>query len=195
MPRLVVLTGGPGAGKTAALEVVRKHFGAAVEVLPESAGIIFGGGFPRRATPAARRAAQRAIFRVQRELERLACDESTAKLVLCDRGTLDGLAYWPDDSDDLLADVGVRRADEVARYALVIHMRPPAAGHGFDHSNPLRIESALQSATVDAGIERAWAGHPRRVVVASTDVFLDKVAEVTALVEAELAAIASARSA
>ncbi|HVY44872.1 MAG TPA: AAA family ATPase, partial [Minicystis sp.] len=85
---LIVLTGGPGAGKTAVLEVVRKHFCDHVEVLSESAGIVFGGGFPRRSTPAAKRAAQRAIFGVQREIERLAIEESRADLVLCDRGTL-----------------------------------------------------------------------------------------------------------
>ncbi len=48
MPRhgskLVVLTGGPGAGKTAVLEVVRRRFCEHVAVLPEAASILFGGG-------------------------------------------------------------------------------------------------------------------------------------------------------
>jgi len=67
-PRLVVLTGGPGAGKTAVLEVVRRTFCEHVGVLPEAAGILFGGGFPRRDDELSRRAAQRAIYRVQQEL-------------------------------------------------------------------------------------------------------------------------------
>ena len=45
--RRVVLTGGPGAGKTAVLELIRQSFCTHVKVLPEAAGIVFGGGFPR----------------------------------------------------------------------------------------------------------------------------------------------------
>lgn len=90
----VVLTGGPGAGKTAVLELIRQSFCAHVLVLPEAAGILFGGGFPREPDVAVQRAAQRAIFFVQRELES-AADASDAAIVLCDRGTVDGAAYWP----------------------------------------------------------------------------------------------------
>ena len=65
--RRVVLTGGPGAGKTAVLELIRQSFCEHVKVLPEAAGIVFGGGFPREDELLCRRAAQRAIFYVQRE--------------------------------------------------------------------------------------------------------------------------------
>jgi dephospho-CoA kinase len=43
--RRVVLTGGPGAGKTAVLELIRQDFCKHVKVLPESASILFGGDF------------------------------------------------------------------------------------------------------------------------------------------------------
>lgn len=92
--RRVVLTGGPGAGKTAVLELVRQSFCEHVKVLPEAAGVVFGGGFPREDDAECKRAAQRAIFHVQRELEN-AGDSHNPTIVLCDRGTLDGLAYWP----------------------------------------------------------------------------------------------------
>lgn len=55
--RRVVLTGGPGAGKTATLELIRQSFCEHVKVLPEAAGILFGGGFPRGGAPAIQRAA------------------------------------------------------------------------------------------------------------------------------------------
>ena len=58
----IVLTGGPGAGKTAVLELVRQHFCEHVHVLREAASVLFGGGFPRASSGAALRAAQRAIF-------------------------------------------------------------------------------------------------------------------------------------
>jgi hypothetical protein len=54
-PRRVVLTGGPGAGKTALLELIRQSFCSHVKVLPEAAGVVFGGARrpPRaRAAPA-----------------------------------------------------------------------------------------------------------------------------------------------
>ena len=38
VPRRVVLTGGPGAGKTAVLELVRRSLCRHVRILPESAG-------------------------------------------------------------------------------------------------------------------------------------------------------------
>jgi predicted ATPase len=43
--RRIVLTGGPGAGKTAVLELVRQEF-CARQSVAEAAGIVFGGGFP-----------------------------------------------------------------------------------------------------------------------------------------------------
>jgi predicted ATP-binding protein involved in virulence len=70
--RRVVLTGGPGAGKTAVLELIRQSFCKHVKVLQEAAGVIFGGGFPREEDPECKRAAQRATFYVQRELENAA---------------------------------------------------------------------------------------------------------------------------
>lgn len=185
-PRLVVLTGGPGAGKTAVLEVIRRNFCEHIAVLPESASILFGGGFPRRADRSARAAAQRAIARVQRELERMALEEARAAVVLCDRGTVDGLAYWPGAEADFWSDLGTSRAAEFARYAAVIHLRTPADGSGYDHSNPIRTESAREACEIDARIVGAWEGHPRRFFVESAADFIAKVAAAISLVRAEV---------
>ena len=43
----IVLTGGPGGGKTTAADLFRRELGERVVVVPESATILFGGGFPR----------------------------------------------------------------------------------------------------------------------------------------------------
>jgi AAA domain len=85
--RRAVLTGGPGAGKTAVLELIRQYFCRHVRVLPETAGIVYGGGFPRSDLPEIRQAAQRAIFYVQRELE-TAADAGDSAIILCDREPL-----------------------------------------------------------------------------------------------------------
>jgi hypothetical protein len=78
----IVLTGGPGAGKTAVPELVRQHFCEHVHVLHEAAGIVFGGGFPRATEGNVLRASQRAIFYVQRELEAAAAAVNPP-IVLC----------------------------------------------------------------------------------------------------------------
>lgn len=164
----IALTGGPGAGKTAVLSLIERSFCEHVLVLPEAAGIVFGGGFPRGDAPSERRAGQRAIFHVQRELE-AAVEDRDAAVVLCDRGTPDGAAYWP-GPDTLWAAVGTTREAEVQRYDAVIHLRTPAIDGGYDQSNPLRVETAAEAAAIDERIAAVWSGHARRFVVeASAD--------------------------
>ncbi|MFC4783915.1 ATP/GTP-binding protein [Nocardioides sp. MAHUQ-72] len=181
----VVLTGGPGAGKTALLELIRQSLCPHVHPLAESAGIVFGGGFPRADEPEWRRAAQRAIFHVQRELEVIG-DTHNAALVLCDRGTVDGLAYWPGSPDEFWSSVDTSQADELARYGAVIHLRTPPAGHGYNHANPLRTETARAAARIDERLLEAWADHPRRIVIPSESSFLTKATHALEALRGEL---------
>lgn len=184
--RLVVLTGGPGAGKTAVLEIIKRNFCRHVAVLPEAASIIFGGGFWRKETIPARKAAQRAIFHVQRNLEQLAEEEGQSVVTLCDRGTLDGLAYWPAPEERFWEELQIQREREFARYQAVIHLRSPSRENGYNHSNPVRIETASQAALVDERIARAWDGHPRRFFIESAPDFLEKARNAVELIRNEL---------
>jgi AAA domain len=180
----VVLTGGPGAGKTAVLELIRQAFCSHVKVLPEAAGIIFSGGFPRDDADESLRAAQRAIFFVQRELETLA-EQHNPAIVLCDRGTVDSLAYWPGPGD-FWSSVGTSLDDQLQRYAAVIHLRTPTLDTGYNHANPLRIESAHVAARIDAKLLAAWQRHPRRFVVEPSKFFLDKATRVLEILRTEM---------
>ena len=180
--RHVVLTGGPGAGKTAVLELIRRSFCEHVKILPESAGILFGGGFPRGDSPELLRPAQRAIFYVQRELE--AAADAGAAIVLCDRGTVDGVAYWPGPGD-FWAEVGTTLEEQLRRYDAVIHLRTPAP-ESYNHTNPLRTESAAEAAAIDERILRAWERHPRRFVVEAEPDFLTKAARALSILHDEL---------
>jgi predicted ATPase len=178
----VVITGGPGAGKTALLEVARRNFCSHVHVLPESASILFRGGFPRLPTDWGQRGSQRAIFHVQTELERLAEDDPRCRLILCDRGTVDGAAYWPSGGRTFWDETGVSEADQLARYDTVIHLTTPPVSGGYNHRNPMRVETAEQAALLDQKLAAAWAGHPRRVVVPWTDDFISKLSTAMALI-------------
>ena len=183
--RRVVLTGGPGAGKTAVLELIRQSFCEHVRVLPEAASIIYGGGFPREEDDTCRRAAQRAIFYVQRELE-YAADSHHPAIVLCDRGTIDGVAYWRGAVDEFWSSVGTTVEKQLARYDAIIHLRTPALEQGYNHQNPLRLESATAAAEIDARILRAWDAHLRRFIIDPCDDFLDKAAKTLEVLRGEL---------
>lgn len=183
--RRVVLTGGPGAGKTAVLELVRATACRHVRVLPEAASIVFGGGFPRHDGFEERRAAQRAIFHVQHELETIGEAEGAA-ILLCDRGTLDGLAYWPGDPGDLWAAVHSSLEVELQRYAAVIHLETPTAGEGYNHGNPIRTESAETAALIDARIAEVWADHPRVITIPASGDFLVKANAALEVIRSEM---------
>jgi len=183
--RRVVLTGGPGAGKTALLELIRQAFCSHVRVLSEAAGIVFSGGFPRDREPARQRAAQRAIFHVQRELEAIA-DTYHPAIVLCDRGTIDGLAYWPGNPAEFWTALGASLDDELERYDAVIHLRTPAFDNGYNWQNPLRIESAAEAAAIDDRIAQVWQQHPRHFTVPASVDFLEKAARALEILRNEV---------
>jgi predicted ATPase len=170
--RRVVLTGGPGAGKTAILEFMRLAFCRHVIILPEAAGILFGGGFPRDGSPIRRMAAQRAIFHVQRQLEESTAEDNAA-IVVCDRGTPDGSAYWPGPGT-LWEAVGSAVEIELERYSAVIHLRTPSDSNGYNHRNPLRTESVAEAMEIDRRIGASWSAHPAYVEVPATTDFLVK---------------------
>ena len=182
--RKIVLTGGPGAGKTAVLEMIRHSLCEHVAIVPESAGVVFGGGFPRDRDPGVMRAAQRAIYHVQVELE-TALAARGAAIMLCDRGVIDGAAYWP-GPDDFCQALGVTRDALLRRYDAVIHLRVPDSAQGYGHQNPLRIESVAEARAIDDRILQAWDGHPRRVVIDSATDFIEKARRTLDVLHEEL---------
>lgn len=179
---LIVLTGGPGAGKTAILELARKQVCEHIAIMPEAASIIFGGGFWRLTSHSAKMASQKAIFYVQREMENLVRGENKWGLAICDRGTIDGLAYWPEDEALYWNLLGTSKEKEFKKYSLVIHLRTPNKENGYNLNNPIRIETALEAAKIDARIAEVWCDHPNYHQVDSFVDFLDKAQKAMALI-------------
>lgn len=180
--RLIVITGGPGAGKTAVLEMAKKVLCEHVAILPESASIVFGGGFWRLQSASAKLAAQRAIFHIQVEMENLVIGEKKWTVGLCDRGTLDGLAYWPNDEASFWEMTRSQAKQEYQKYFAVIHLRSPTDQFGYNQKNPLRVETAIQASEIDEKIARAWAGHSNYVVIDSSENFLTKAQDAIRLI-------------
>ena len=141
-PKRIVFTGGPGGGKTSALEIFRREWPDRFMVLPETATFLFLSGFPRFFDEQGVRAAQTAIFQVQRSMEEVQATHYPELLFLCDRGTIDGAAYWPEGAEKFFAAQGTTQESELARYSAVIFFETAAAGGiAIDNHNRARIES------------------------------------------------------
>jgi len=172
----IVLTGGPGAGKTTAADLFRREIGDRVVIVPEAATLLFSGGFPRVTGPAAKRSAQTAIYHVQRNLEDVQSALFPDRILLCDRGTVDGAAYWPGAPADFFAAMGTTEADALARYDAVIFFESAAVGgRPIEGGNPARIESIEEAARLDERLRAIWSAHPRFVVVPHCPAFIKKI--------------------
>lgn len=175
-PFRVVLTGGPGGGKTTAADLLRREIGNRVIVVPEAATLLFSGGFPRPIDPQARRSAQGAIYHVQRNLEDIQAAQYPDRVLLCDRGTVDGGAYWPDGSEDFFATVGSTHRTELDRYDAVIFFETAAlGGHGFESENAFRTETQQQAVDLDTRLRELWMPHPRFTLIPHSASFFRKM--------------------
>lgn len=173
----IVLTGGPGGGKTTAADLFRREIGERVVIVPEAATMIFSGGFPRYPGAGPRQAAQRAVYHVQRNLEDIQATRYPDRILLCDRGTVDGAAYWPGEPEGFYADLGTTAEAELARYDAVIFFESAAVGGmGIEGGNPVRRESLEEAVALDARLRRVWSGHPRFIVVNHQPSFFGKIA-------------------
>jgi len=172
----IVLTGGPGGGKTTAADLFRREIGERVVLVPESATLLFGGGFPRARAPKAVLAAQRAIFHVQRNLEDTQAALYPDRILLCDRGTVDGAAYWPGKPHHFFNALGTTLDHELARYDAVIFFETAAAGDlQIEGGNPVRNESNQEALKLDRKLRVLWSKHPRFVLVPHNRSFFKKI--------------------
>lgn len=172
----IVLTGGPGGGKTTAADLFRREIGERVVIVPEAATLLFSGGFPRVTELHARRAAQCAIFHVQRNLEDVQSVRFPERILLCDRGTVDGAAYWPEDPAGFFEAVGTTEAEELARYDAVIFFESAAVGGvAVEGGNPARIESNAEAVDLDRRLRAIWSKHPRFAIVQHNASFFKKL--------------------
>lgn len=182
--RRIVLTGGPGGGKTTAADLLRRELGSRIVVVPEAATILFAGGFPRSQEWAANRAAQTAIFHVQRNLEDVQSALYAERVLLCDRGTVDGAAYWNDGADSFFASLGTSFDAELARYDAVVFFETAAvAGLSIEGGNPIRSESLAQAVELDARLRALWSRHPRFTLIPHSASFMAKIVDALAVLE------------
>ena len=174
--KVIVVTGGPGGGKTTALDLFQRELKTAVKIVPEAATMLFGHGLDREAGQEDGKLLQRSIYRMQISLEDIFRDFYSDRLLICDRGTLDGLAYWPDDEQSYFQCLGTTFEAEAARYGAVIFFQT-AAIHGEDvkSNNPYRTEDSRTAVSLDEKLQQVWERHPSVHFIPTESSFMAKI--------------------
>jgi len=172
----VVLTGGPGGGKTTAADLYRREIGENVVIVPEAATLLYGGGFPRVGQPDVRCSTQHAIYRVQVHLEAAQAAQYPHRVLICDRGTVDGAAYWPGDPYEFFSSLNTTLERELMRYDAIIFFETAAVGGiSIEGGNPIRIETIEQAIALDKRLRDLWSQHPNFVFVPHNTSFIRKI--------------------
>lgn len=163
---VIVLTGGPGGGKTTLIDDLRRdpdwtnHF----VTLPET---IFSANQTNISLkePLFQRVMVNLQIGIEDGLLR-ALDSADPRVILCHRGSLDPLAYWLQrgwPEAEFFEFTHTTRAEHYCRYAAVLHLVTAADGAAcaykrWPHAHrPEDAETAIQ---LDRWLEQAWRSHP-----------------------------------
>jgi predicted ATPase len=175
----IVLTGGPGAGKTVISQRLARERADRFVLVPESATQVYSAMQTRWdcLDLAGRRDVQRRIYRHQIDQEDRIAAANAAKILLLDRGTIDGAAYWPEGPDEYWRDLGTTLSDELARYDAVIWLQTAAAIRIYDgsDSNACRFEDADAAIRSGDVLKQLWHDHPHLHTVEAQLVLDDKI--------------------
>ena len=182
--RRIVLTGGPGAGKTVITREIVNRFPDRFVLVPEAATQVYAALQTRwdRLDISGRRDVQRQIYQVQREQEDRTLADHPHRTLLLDRGTIDGAAYWPEGPDDYWRDLDTTLSAELQRYDSVIWLQTAAVLgiYDGDASNECRFEHPEAAIASGNLLMQLWGTHPRVQKVDAFPHLPDKVAAVLA---------------
>jgi hypothetical protein len=163
---LIVLTGGPGGGKTTLIEDLSRDpaWAGRFAALPEAIYALRHSGIS-----AQEKLFQRAMVQAQVGMEdglRCALDPHEPCLILCHRGALDPLAFWLERGwaeEEFFAYTQTTREGLYQRYTAVLHLVTAADG-AIEHytrwpaaHRPEQPEDAIR---LDKLLQCAWGGHP-----------------------------------
>mmetsp|Transcript_105401 Transcript_105401/g.263787 ORF Transcript_105401/g.263787 Transcript_105401/m.263787 type:complete len:503 (-) Transcript_105401:17-1525(-) len=189
----VLLTGGPGAGKSSALATLRDRIskrGFQVIVVPENATALLdnsGGYDPSWHGSQMHVRLQQMFLKFQIEQEDTyggfrELRPGKPHLLLHDRGCLDGRLFCTDQQWKQVLDGVGRSEDELLkRYDLIIHMTTVAADmeemydYGPGSTNPSRYHTPEQARHADVLAQEIYARHPHVRVIPNFPDFNQKM--------------------
>jgi predicted ATPase len=183
----IVITGGPGSGKTVITTALAAERPDRFVLVPEAATQVYTLLQTRwdKLDLEGRHDAQRRMYRLQVEQESRLAAAHPDKTLLLDRGTVDGSAYWPGGPEAFWRDIGTTHAAELARYDAVILLETSATLglYDGDATNFCRFEDAAAAVRSSAFLKTLWAAHPHVVHVESYLKLDDKIAAVRVALE------------
>lgn len=196
----IVLTGGPCAGKTSALELIVDHFtnkGYKVFTIPEMPTLFTQSGMNyltknkdffyegEKATLEMQLAFEDRFTLMAKTLD-MPC------LIICDRGTMDISAYMTAEMWSHLMELADTSSEELRRrYDAVLHMTTTACGSEEFYTtstNAQRYEQANEEGMriareLDRKVYEAWIGHPYLKVIDNQEYFAQKAQKVVEEIE------------
>ena len=185
--RKIVITGGPGSGKTVIARAIAAERPDRFVLVPEAATQVYTILDTRwdKLDLEGRHDAQRRMYRLQLDQEARLAREHPTRTLLLDRGTVDGSAYWPEGPEHFWRDIGTTHQAELNRYDAVVLLETCATLglYDGDASNFCRFEDADAAVRSSAFLKQLWSGHPHVVHVDSYPDLNDKIAAVRRVLE------------
>ncbi|MEI6296610.1 MAG: ATP-binding protein [bacterium] len=189
----IVITGGPCGGKTTVISALGVEFEKEVAVVPEVATMLLEGGFP---TPGRdvewseewQEAFQNVILPLQKSVERvivIKAKKEGKKILICDRGILDGAAYTPGGSDEFCKKFNLNQDDCLNGYDAIVHLEslsvvdPDKYGKA---GNSHRFEPLEKAIEIEASVKKVWEKHHRHFVINGNRGIVGKISEVIGMV-------------
>ena len=170
--KLIVITGGPGGGKSSLLADLRHDpdWNVRIMIMPEAIHAAI-----RSSVSPHEPLFQRLVVNLQKQIEQAVMDTfaGEARVLLTHRGTLDPLAFclangWTEER--FWQVTGLRLEEEYQRYHGVLHMVSTAVGvPQFYRYRPEehRPETPQEAAMLDEHLARIWGRHPRYLRIAN----------------------------
>ena len=187
----VVITGGPCAGKTTAIESIRTYFEQ------KKSRVIFVNEVPTEIMKMGITLAkygklpfQKAIIDLQRKKEQVIMDAACSVedeqevLIIYDRGILDHFIYLNDKEQKLIEEeMGIDRQQLYGNYDLIIHMLSVASEMPELYENSeYRLEAVSEAKEMDDKIGKIWRQHNDYVQIGCERNFEDKIQNLISLI-------------
>ena len=182
-----VITGGPCAGKTTALNILKESLsksGFKVLTVPESATEIFSIGLSLNETPilTIQDLILKKMLHSEDFVENIAntLDFNNENIIIFyDRGILDSKAYVPyEDFLTVLNNNGLDEEKAIKRYDAVFHLVTAANGAEEFYTlenNSTRLETAEEACSLDLRTITAWQTHPNLYIFDNSTNFDEKI--------------------
>lgn len=188
MVKRIVLTGGPGSGKTSVLEKIYQVYssqGYKVIIVPETATELMNNGITFRDDSISLLDFQELVMRLQLAKEEVV--DRTVELmdtdkiiIVYDRGTIDNTAYIrKDEFEEILSRLNNVKnfSDLMNKYDLVINLVGREDFYTTEN-NKARAEDSSEALRLGDNTLKCWLGHKNIKIVLPKDTIEEKVSEV-----------------